>query len=190
MSRFSVRIFLVFQVFLFLTSVARAQITEVNNGTSTPIPGTGHDYIHMLGETVSPANVTITGGSQTVTVKPPVLPPGAIGYFLYRNDTSGGSARAQVNSCFLNAPGSVVVDTASFTCGTTPPQINSSLAETLGSSGVTGHRLQLTPTLFANLGAPANGSFVYCADCTVANPCAGSGTGAFAKRLAGIWVCN
>lgn len=41
---------------------------------------------------------------------------------------------------------------------------------------------------FAALGTPANGTFVYCTDCTTANPCAG--TGAFAKRLNGIWACN
>ena len=43
---------------------------------------------------------------------------------------------------------------------------------------------------FANLGTPANGTMAYCSDCTVANPCAGSGTGALAKRLNGAWVCN
>lgn len=42
----------------------------------------------------------------------------------------------------------------------------------------------------ATLPAAANGSFAYCSDCTVADPCAGGGTGAFAKRLAGVWVCN
>ena len=43
---------------------------------------------------------------------------------------------------------------------------------------------------FASLGTPANGSFAYCTDCTIANPCAGSGTGALAKRLNSVWVCN
>jgi hypothetical protein len=47
-----------------------------------------------------------------------------------------------------------------------------------------------TPVLFAALGTPANGSFCYCSDCTIANPCASGGTGAFAKRLNGVWVCN
>lgn len=45
-------------------------------------------------------------------------------------------------------------------------------------------------TLFANLGTPINGVVVYCSDCTIASPCAGAGTGALAKRLNGIWVCN
>lgn len=44
--------------------------------------------------------------------------------------------------------------------------------------------------LFSALGTPTNGVSVYCSDCTIANPCAGSGTGAIAKRLNGVWVCN
>jgi hypothetical protein len=42
----------------------------------------------------------------------------------------------------------------------------------------------------ANLGAPVNGTIVYCNDCTIANPCAAAGAGAFAKRLNGVCVCN
>lgn len=53
-----------------------------------------------------------------------------------------------------------------------------------------GQFLRLGTSLFANLGTPGNGVFVYCPDCTVANPCAGAGTGALAKRLNGAWVCN
>ncbi len=48
----------------------------------------------------------------------------------------------------------------------------------------------ITAVLFASLGTPANGTFCYCSDCTIANPCASAGTGAFAKRLNGVWVCN
>lgn len=44
--------------------------------------------------------------------------------------------------------------------------------------------------LQANLGTPSNGTFTYCADCTIANPCAGGGGGAWAKRLGGAWICN
>lgn len=43
---------------------------------------------------------------------------------------------------------------------------------------------------FASLGTPANGTMVYCSDCTFANPCAGAGTGALAKRLNGAWRCD
>lgn len=49
----------------------------------------------------------------------------------------------------------------------------------------------VSPILFSSLGAPANGSTAYCSDCTNAsNPCVGSGTGAFAKRLNGAWDCR
>ena len=50
--------------------------------------------------------------------------------------------------------------------------------------------ITLNATAFASLGTPADGTFLYCFNCTVANPCAGSGTGALAKRLNGVWVCN
>jgi hypothetical protein len=49
------------------------------------------------------------------------------------------------------------------------------------------------PIVFANIATAVglgNGSVVYCSDCTIANPCAGAGTGAIAKRLNGAWVCN
>jgi hypothetical protein len=50
--------------------------------------------------------------------------------------------------------------------------------------------LSLTGDVFANLGTPGNGYVKYCSDCTIANPCAGGGTGAIAKRLNSVWVCN
>lgn len=45
---------------------------------------------------------------------------------------------------------------------------------------------------FASIGTTltTNGDMAYCSDCTISNPCAGSGTGAIAKRLNGIFVCN
>ena len=55
---------------------------------------------------------------------------------------------------------------------------------------------------FSQLGSQPDGSFTYCADCKVktpsscsaANPsacvCNGGGTGAFAKRTNGVWLCN
>jgi hypothetical protein len=50
--------------------------------------------------------------------------------------------------------------------------------------------LGYTAVAFASLGTPANGTFCYCSDCTIASPCASGGTGAYAKRLNGVWVCN
>lgn len=45
----------------------------------------------------------------------------------------------------------------------------------------------LSVVTFANLGTPANGTIVYCSDCTAANPVAGSGTGVMARRENGVW---
>lgn len=64
------------------------------------------------------------------------------------------------------------------------------LADNSANAGVIVLSLQMSTTAFAALGTPGNGTFLYCSDCTIASPCAGAGTGAFAKRLNGIWVCN
>lgn len=57
-------------------------------------------------------------------------------------------------------------------------------------SGAGTHYLYNDSVAFAALGTPSNGAQVYCSDCTVANPCAGGGTGAFAKRINATWVCD
>jgi hypothetical protein len=58
------------------------------------------------------------------------------------------------------------------------------------SGSVSTPNLSYTGTTFAGLGTPGNGNVTYCSDCTIANPCAGAGTGALAKRLNAVWVCN
>ena len=63
-------------------------------------------------------------------------------------------------------------------------------AEDTAISRVAAGEFGLTAVAFASLGTPANGTFAYCSDCTFANPCAGAGTGAFAKRLGGAWRCD
>lgn len=51
--------------------------------------------------------------------------------------------------------------------------------------------VQHASVVFAALPAgPVNGMIIYCSDCNIANPCTSGGTGAFAKRIAGAWVCN
>jgi len=52
---------------------------------------------------------------------------------------------------------------------------------------ITARNMSLT---YNNLSTGANGSYVYCSNCTVAATCAAGGTGALAKRLNGTWVCN
>jgi len=67
---------------------------------------------------------------------------------------------------------------SSLSIGATPPTV--ALAGSIHYTGVA----------FASLATPDNGTVIYCTDCTLANPCAGGGTGAIAKRLNGVWVCN
>ena len=57
-------------------------------------------------------------------------------------------------------------------------------------------------SFFSQLGGQTDGTLTYCADCTVTTPsscstanpsacvCSGGGTGAFAKRVNGAWLCN
>jgi RHS repeat-associated protein len=42
------------------TALSIGQVTTVDDTTSTPIPGAGHDYIHLLSETVNPANGSVS----------------------------------------------------------------------------------------------------------------------------------
>lgn len=51
-------------------------------------------------------------------------------------------------------------------------------------------KFQFSPKAFADLGTAVNGLTYYCTDCTIASPCAGGGTGAYAKGIANAWVCN
>jgi hypothetical protein len=52
------------------TPVARGQILRLSNTTTTPAPGSGHDYIQALSDTVNPAN-----GSVSLRIQVP-LPAG------------------------------------------------------------------------------------------------------------------
>jgi len=72
----------------------------------------------------------------------------------------------------------------------THPGIQVSAAVGGNTQGIIITRGDGTTCTQAQLGAATNGSMIYCGDCTIANPCAGGGTGAIAKRLNGVWVCN
>lgn len=52
---------------LFLVPACWAQVSGYNDNTSTPVRGVGHDYIHLLNETVNPAN-----GSISLRVRVPI----------------------------------------------------------------------------------------------------------------------
>jgi hypothetical protein len=56
-----------------------------------------------------------------------------------------------------------------------------------------GSQFKIPTVVFSSLGTPANGTLTVCTDCTVTsgsdNTCAGSGSGALAVRLNGVWRC-
>src|SRR5271155_1533763 len=80
--------FLVFASFaLFLPRVAKCQILNVTDSTSTPIPGAGHDYIKGLSETVNPAN-----GSVSIRIQTPTPPGRGISLpFSFAYDSNGAA---------------------------------------------------------------------------------------------------
>ena len=45
---------------MLLPATAGAQIYTQNSATMAPTPGAGHDYIHLLNETVNPANGSVS----------------------------------------------------------------------------------------------------------------------------------
>jgi hypothetical protein len=66
-------------------------------------------------------------------------------------------------------------------------------AGTAGTGDINyGNKISATGFAFANIGTvlTTNGDMAFCTDCTIANPCAGGGSGALAKRLNGVNVCN
>lgn len=73
---------------------------------------------------------------------------------------------------------------------TLPTQVFLGVSQDMSFSRIAAGQWSSGAVLFASLGTPANGTICYCSDCTIANPCTGAGTGALAKRLAGVWVCN
>ncbi|HEX4030048.1 MAG TPA: RHS repeat domain-containing protein [Terracidiphilus sp.] len=76
-----------FALVFLLSTCSHAQITNLTDQTSTPIPDVGHDYIKMLNETVNPAN-----GSVSLDLKFPTPPQGVgpaipVGVFYSSNQT-------------------------------------------------------------------------------------------------------
>ncbi len=65
MARFGVvlsllRGFTLTYIAILLAATAHAQIGNLDDTNTPPIPGIGHDFIKMLGETVNPANGSVS----------------------------------------------------------------------------------------------------------------------------------
>jgi hypothetical protein len=116
------------------------------------------------------------GGANGVTPSGPFAPPGGCA-------APGAYQASSATSVVFSGPGT-------GSCGGSIPIIPGGGPTIMNASGFFAPALHLNPTLFVNLGPPINYVIKMCADCVVANPCAGGGTGALAKGLNNQWVCN
>jgi len=109
--------------------------------------------------------------------------------FLSENNTGIYKSAANILAMSVNG-------TQNYTAtATAANHVGSTLQATqlgIGAAPAGASNIQFVSTVFANIATTlsANGQIAYCSDCTIANPCAGAGTGAIAKRLNGVNVCN
>ena len=89
-------------------------------------------------------NAVTTSGNQTVTVTPPALPSGAVGWFPYRNGVKAAVGGGAGNCPFALAPGANFVDTFSFTCATPPPSFTVAGSSYMSSTGIGTGQLKIS----------------------------------------------
>jgi len=101
-----------------------------------------------LGTSIS---ATTTTGNQTVTLTPPALPAGAIGYKPYRDGLLDN-----VTPCSTAYISGAVpyVDTFVSECNNPPPSVNSAVSSSLNSSGISTYQLKMANN-FSDVIAPA-----------------------------------
>jgi hypothetical protein len=90
----------------------------------------------------------------------------------------------------LGLNGSAISNAINGAPGWTLKSASSTVATVNNGSFALTQPLDNASSVFANLGAPGNGRQVYCSDCKIQKHCSGGGTGAFAKRINGEWICN
>jgi hypothetical protein len=147
-------------------------------------PGTPSARIHALVDnavTNALSTVSILGHDSTGT---PAAGFGAATKYQLESSTTAAQDAAQIAALWTTA--THASRTAELTFSTVDNA--GSLAE---RARVTAWGFLFTPVAFASLGTPTNGTLTYCSDCVKGgNPCAGSGTGAFAQRLNSVWRCD
>lgn len=123
------------------------------------------------GNTAGGVKIGIGGGIGAIWLNNNITTPGSTNYTVYGDGSTGALNTPTGGTVAMRVANANVVSATAALVTITKPIANTSV-------------------LFANLGTPADGTITYCGDCTFANPCAGSGTGAWAKRLAGAWRCD
>jgi hypothetical protein len=144
------------QVYYPMSVPAAPASAVVSTGGSVPV-GT-HTYAitaidvngkeTTLGTSIS---ATTTSGNQTVTVAPPTLPAGAVGYKPYRD-----GLLADITPCssayILGA--TPYVDTFSAVCSNNPPSLNSGVTSSLNANGIATYQLKMANN-FTDVVSPA-----------------------------------
>jgi hypothetical protein len=146
--------------------------------------------------TFSPASSACltSSGKQTITINwNPVI--GARFYYLAVNGTGPLPPNNNCGVPSVYMPGTATSYTwngisSLGSCGGSLPSGVGGGPTMFNSTGLYAPQMLLEPRPFSSLGSPANGVIIYCSDCTITNPCDKGGTGAYAKGLRGVWVCN
>jgi hypothetical protein len=205
------RTFLALVLALLLTHPLAAQLTPV--GPSVNLPAAGCFSINadsficrsiagtfVVGTTANGTNGNLSLAAITLSGAIKIGAASTYGFTGVSNGVgvNGGGDTAILASdaggYLVVKPGSVFVNSATITLGA------SGTPDTTITRAAPGE-LTYTAVLFASLGTPANGTITYCSDCTVTTAatcpatasscvCAGSGTGALAVRLHGVWDCG
>lgn len=165
-------------------SVARGFINSSSGANLSSLALTGPLSL-PVGTAVAPSIILGASGGLYKNLPDSLTYASASATKTFTLDANNASLRV---SNFVNFGWSSTAD-STVTEDTKLLRVSAGITSIGNASNING-MIQYLPTLFAALGTPANGTVCYCSDCTIANPCAGSGTGALAKRLNGVWVCN
>lgn len=145
--------------------------TLTNIWISPPNPGATFNQVLIADNILYNGN---TGGQG-------ILVDGNIARLLITNNTLVGAAGTSVGITIGNIPTVPTLSGNKIFGYTTPHNLTDGQVKLI---------LPDSAMTFATLPAVANGSIVFCSDCTITNPTTGGGTGAFVKRLNGVWVGN
>jgi hypothetical protein len=164
-----------------LTNIALAYNDVTGSTTTNGVIATGFTQSWTnVSSTVDITGQTANGGVFAPRYYNSGTNPASVGLLRDVNAATSISARNAANSANINEIG-------------TDASNNIVLGDPTNAASLTAQNPLIPKTFtFATIGTnlTTNGQIGYCSDCTIANPCAGGGTGAIAKRLNAINVCN
>ncbi len=136
------------QFFYAMLSPAAPASAVVSTGGSVPV-GTETYYVAAVDANGHPTYIgpglpaNVTSGNQTVTITPPALPAGAIGWQPFRAG-GGGATLVSIPGCSYIVGNAPFVDSNSFTCGSTVPVSSLAGSSSMGANGLVSSQLKLT----------------------------------------------